>query len=108
MADKEKMKIDVFNTHIEIYPYSLGDIPVIEKMYTAIDHHSGMLVPSGFLIDTGTRYIPRGTPISRLEYIPIHIIQSLFHMSLSMMQGTSFKKKVLSSCVAQNHRNHLI
>ena len=69
MADKEKMKIDVFNTHIEIYPYSLGDIPVIEKMYTAIDHHSGMLVPCGFLIDNGKLYIPRGTPISRLEYI---------------------------------------
>ena len=63
------MKIDVFNTHIEIYPYSLGDIPVIEKMYTAIDHHSGMLVPCGFLIDNGKLYIPRGTPISRLEYI---------------------------------------
>ena len=27
--------IDVYNTHIELYPYKKDDIPIIEEMYTA-------------------------------------------------------------------------
>lgn len=63
------MKIDVFNTHIEVYPYSPGDLPAIEKMYTSIEHHTGAEVPCGYLVDNGKLYIPRGTPVSRLEYM---------------------------------------
>ena len=67
--NSESVKIDVFPTHIEVYPYSLGDLPAIEGMYTSIDHHSGMEVPCGYLIDNSKLYIPRGTPISKLEYM---------------------------------------
>ena len=67
--NSESVKIDVFPTHIEVYPYSLGDLPAIEAMYTSIDHHSGMEVPCGYLIDNSKLYIPRGTPISKLEYM---------------------------------------
>ena len=67
--NSESVKIDVFPTHIEVYPYSLGDLPAIEAMYTSIDHHSGMEVPCGYLIDNSKLYVPRGTPISKLEYM---------------------------------------
>jgi len=59
--------LDIYNTHIEIYPYSKGDLPVIENMYTAQDKFSGNDFPCGYLIDNGKLYIPRGTSISRLE-----------------------------------------
>ena len=62
-------KLDVFHTHMELYPYSVGDIPAIENMYTAIDHHTGSEVPCGYLIDNGKLYLPRGTSISKLESI---------------------------------------
>lgn len=61
------MTIDVYNTHIEVYPYIKGDIPVIEQMYTAQDKFSGNDFPCGYLIDGGKLYLPRGTSISKLE-----------------------------------------
>ena len=62
-------KIDVYNTHIELYPYTKGDLPVIEQMYTAQDKFSGADVPCGYLIHEGKLYLPRGTSISKLEDI---------------------------------------
>ena len=63
------MNIDVYNTHIEVYPYSKGDLPVIEHMYTAQDKFSGNDFPCGYLIDGGKLYLARGTSITRLEDI---------------------------------------
>ena len=63
------MNIDVYNTHIEVYPYSKGDLPVIEHMYTAQDKFSGNDFPCGYLIDGGKLYLARGTSVARLEDI---------------------------------------
>jgi superfamily II DNA or RNA helicase len=38
-------------------------------MYTAIDTYSQKSFPCGYLIDTGKLYLPRGTPISKIESI---------------------------------------
>ena len=59
--------IDVFNTHIEIYPYRKDDIPAIEDMYTATDKFSNKQFACGYLIDNEKLYLPRGTSISKLE-----------------------------------------
>ena len=63
------MNIDVFNTHIEMYPYKKDDLPVIEDMYTATDKFSGNEFPCGYMIEDGKLYLPRGTSISKLERI---------------------------------------
>lgn len=72
--------IDVFNTHIECYPYKKNDYPVIEQMYEAIDFYSGQPFPCGYFIHDGKLYIPRGTSISKLRSItevkPVYVEES--------------------------------
>lgn len=63
------MNIDVYNTHIEVYPYKKDDIPIIEDMYTATDKFTNTKFPCGYLIDNDKLYLPRGTSISRLEHL---------------------------------------
>jgi superfamily II DNA or RNA helicase len=54
---------------MQLYPYSKDDYPSIENMYTAIDRFSMKDFPCGYLIDDSKLYLPRGTPISKIEYI---------------------------------------
>ena len=61
------MNINVFNTHIELFPYINGDFPIIEKQYTAQDKFTGNEFPCGYLVDNGVLYLPRGSSISQLE-----------------------------------------
>ena len=61
--------IDVFNTHIEVYPYKKDDIPAIEDMYTATDKFTNKQFACGYLIDNEKLYLPRGTSISKLEML---------------------------------------
>ena len=64
------MNLDVYNTHIEIYPYVKDDYPVIEDMYMAEDRFDkSKLHPCGYMIEDGKLFIPRGTSISKLESI---------------------------------------
>jgi len=63
------MNIDVYNTHIELYPYAKDDYPVIEDMYTATDKFSGKEFACGYTIEDGKLLLPRGTSISKLESI---------------------------------------
>ena len=63
------MNLDVYNTHIELYPYSKGDYPIIEDIYTAVDSFSQRPFPCGYLIDNNKLYLPRGTNIEKLENI---------------------------------------
>lgn len=63
------MNLDVYNTHMELYPYTKDDLPVIEKMYTATDKFTGTDYPCGYMIDDGKLYLPRGTQISKIERI---------------------------------------
>lgn len=63
------MNLDVYNTHIELYPYKKDDYPIIEDDYTATDKFSGNDFPCGYIIEDGKLYLPRGTSISKLERI---------------------------------------
>lgn len=61
------MNIEVFNTHIELSPYVAGDLPSLEALYTATDTHTQTEFPCGYILEEGKLYVPRGTPIGRLE-----------------------------------------
>ena len=63
------MKLDVYNTHMELYPYSKGDYPIIEDMYTAKDSFTQEDSNCGYLIENRHMYLPRGTNIKKLEDI---------------------------------------
>lgn len=61
------MNLDVYNTHMELYPYVKGDYPIIEKQYTATDKFTGNDFPCGYMIEDGKLYLPKGTSISWVE-----------------------------------------
>jgi len=63
------MTLDVYNTHMELYPYKKDDIPMIEDMYTATDKFTGNNFPCGYMIEDGKLFLPRGTPISKIEML---------------------------------------
>ena len=63
------MNLDIYNTHMELYPYKKDDYPVIENMYTATDKFTGNDFPCGYMIEDGKLFLPRGTHISKLEMI---------------------------------------
>lgn len=63
------MNLDVFNTHMELYPYKKDDIPMIEDMYTARDKFTDTDFPCGYMIEDGKLFLPRGTPISKIEML---------------------------------------
>ena len=63
------MQLDVYNTHMELYPYMHGDYPVIEKMYTAEHNFTHEEFPCGYIIQDKKLYLPRGTPVSKIENI---------------------------------------
>ena len=61
--------LDIYNTHMELYPYEKDDIPIIEADYTAIDKFTNKEFPCGYTISNGKLYLPRGTSISKIETI---------------------------------------
>ena len=61
------MQLDVYNTHMELYPYVKDDYPAIEDMYTATDKFTQSNFPCGYMIEDGKLFLPRGTPVSKLE-----------------------------------------
>lgn len=63
------MKLDIYNTHMELYPYKKGDYPVIEDMYTAVDSFTQDNVSCGYIIENRHMYLPRGTDIHKIEKI---------------------------------------
>lgn len=63
------MNLDVYNTHMELYPYAKDDYPVIEDMYIATDKFTGNEFPCGYIIEDGKLYLPRGTHIGKIEAI---------------------------------------
>ena len=65
----QDMHLDVYNTHIELYPYEKDDCPVIEDDFTAEDKMSGDPFPCGYLIDGGKLYLARGASVSKIEYL---------------------------------------
>lgn len=63
------VNIDIFNTHIEVYPYKQFDQIWLEKIYTAHDKFKDVDYACGYIIDNGKLYVPRGTPVSKLEIL---------------------------------------
>ena len=69
------MDIKVYNTHITLSPYYRTDdesdnsLPIIEEMYTAIGAFDQQPFPCGYMIEQNVLYVPRGTPISKLEQL---------------------------------------
>ena len=61
------MTLDVYNTHMELYPYEKGQLIALEDMFTAIDRYTLNEYPCGYLINEGKMYLPRGTPVAKLE-----------------------------------------
>ena len=62
------MKLDVFNTHMELSPYNEeNNIPMVEDLYIIEDKFTMKPTVCGFLIDNGTMYFPKGTPINMIE-----------------------------------------
>ena len=61
--------IDVFYTHIEVYPYKLGDVPRIEKIFSKYDTVTHKYIPIGYYIENDILYLPRGANIVLLQKI---------------------------------------
>ena len=61
--------IDVYYTHIEVYPYKLGDAPRIEKIFSKYDNVTHKYVPIGYYIEDSVLYLPRGANIVLLQKI---------------------------------------
>ena len=59
--------INVFNTHIEIYPYYMGDCDRIEKSLSYYDEVYHKNVPIGYYLNNDRLYIPRGVNLMMLQ-----------------------------------------
>lgn len=74
------VKITAYNTHIEIYPYSKGDCPSLEKMLSYFDNIYYTNIEVGFYIENDILYIPRG--------INLTILQNMFGVMPSIVYNT--------------------
>ena len=66
----EDKRIDVYHTHIEVYPYSKGEFFELEKTLSRWDQISktyGQYRPIAYYIENGVLYIPKGINIEVLE-----------------------------------------
>lgn len=58
--------IRVFHTHIEVYPYSKGDKPRLEKYLSKYDRVTHSFIPMCYYILNDVLYMPRGVQIGLL------------------------------------------
>lgn len=63
------MKINVYFTHIEISPYSLGDAPSLETSHSVYNKVYHYYDPMSYYVDYPILYLPRGENINYLEHI---------------------------------------
>lgn len=63
------MTLDVYNTHMQLSPYNLHDYPILEKMYIATASFTQQEFACGYMIEDGKLYLPRGTPVSKVEHL---------------------------------------
>lgn len=70
--------IDVYNTHIEVHPYNLGDSPSIEKSMSKYDISKHTYIPIAYYVEDETLYLPRGYNIAQLESI-YHEVSTLHY-----------------------------
>lgn len=62
-------EIRVFNTHIEIYPYTLGEKPGLERQLSKYSKQKHRYIPLAFFIQSDILYLPRGVNLSFLQKI---------------------------------------
>ena len=62
-----KRLISVYHTHIEIYPYELGDFRRIETFYSEFDIVFHKYNPIAYYYEDNTLYLPRGTSLTYLQ-----------------------------------------
>lgn len=65
--EKKAYSIKVFHSHIEVFPYKLGDVPQIEKTYSKWDEITHQYIRIGYYISDNTLYLPRGTSLNLLS-----------------------------------------
>lgn len=77
--------IRVFHSHIEVYPYQLGDKPKLEKFLSKWVASRYEWDPIGFYINVDILYLPRGVNLSYL--------QEIFHSEpIIMSEYSKFQK----------------
>ena len=59
--------VRVFHTHIEVYPYEIGDCPELEYMMSKYDTITHKRIPVGYYIKSDILYLPRGFNTMLLE-----------------------------------------
>lgn len=66
----EERRIDIFHTHIEVYPYTKGEFFELEKVlsrWVQVSKKYGQYRPVAYHIENGVLYIPKGINIEVLE-----------------------------------------
>lgn len=61
------MSIKVFNTHIEVSPYTLGQLSDIEDKLSTWDPSHTMMLPCAYLVYDDTLFLPRGIDYFQIE-----------------------------------------
>lgn len=69
--------LDIYNTHMELYPYKQFDQVWLEKLFTATDSFSNSEFACGYIIHEGRMYLPKGTPVSKLKVTSDCIINEM-------------------------------
>lgn len=63
----DKKSITIYQTHIEVYPYKLGECEDVERLYTVYDPITHSRYTTGIAVLNDTLYVPRGTSITLLK-----------------------------------------
>jgi superfamily II DNA or RNA helicase len=63
------MELDVYNTHIELYPYTKDDCVWLERQFEAIDKFTQNKFPIAYAIEDNKLFLPRGAPIHKIEHL---------------------------------------
>lgn len=99
------MEIRVFHTHIEVYPYHMGDNFNFEKSLSKwVEKTSkyGCYEPVGFYVENDILYLPRGINLSQLA--------SLFRATPTMMHSCDYNEKIQKAnctCVPRDKTQEL-
>ena len=68
LIDK-KYSIEIYSTHIEVFPYMKNDAPKIEKMLSKWDDVTHQYIPIGYYIENNILYLPRGISLNLLANV---------------------------------------
>lgn len=88
----ENKRIELYPSHIEVYPYILGEAPTLEKQLSVWKEERKRYVPFGFSVENDTLLLPRGIQLNLLESIfPNAIINNYESDFLTKRQIPSYE-----------------